>query len=114
MACWLSNQAATAKAAPEVKERARAALKRLEAALASGAVKVVIDRQTGALAFAGQWDRDGVADTCAYRSLTAAHSSALRMAIARAEAMCGMRHSREAMAAGIHSHDGGQTFGPGH
>jgi len=96
------------------KEQVKTALQRLEAALQAGGVKVTISRTTGALAFTGDWQRDGVTDACAYRALTAAGSSELRMAIARAEGIAGVRHSREAMAAGIHSHDGGATWSPGH
>lgn len=92
--------------------RADAAAKRLEAALAAGKARVVI-APNGAIAFQG-WegeDRDGVADVCAYRRLTAASSWALRQAIARAEASQGRKLNPQAIAGGHHSHDGGKTWG---
>lgn len=92
---------------------AERALKRLEAKLASNLVKVTIG-PTGAVAFSGWTDRDGISDVCAYRSLTATGSSALRMAVARAEAMQGRKVDPRAVAAGVHSHDFGQTWNKGH
>lgn len=94
-------------------ERARAATARLEAALTAGRANVVIDKRTGAISFKGwtETDRDGVADACAYRRLTAAGSSALRLAIARAEVQAGRKVNQQAIAEGVHSHDGGVTWG---
>lgn len=90
-----------------------AALKRLEAALTLGSVKVTIGA-SGGVAFAGWADRDGISDVCAYRSLAVANSWALRQAVARAEAMSGRKLNPQAVAAGLHSHDGGGTWHPGH
>jgi hypothetical protein len=92
--------------------RADAATKRLEEALTAGRARVVIG-PNGALAFVG-WDgeeRDGVADVCAYRRLTNARSWPLRQAIARAETSSGRKLTERAVAAGVHSHDGGKTWG---
>lgn len=91
-------------------EEVRKALARLNSALASGAVKVVI-APNGAIAFAGWAERDGVSDACAYRTLTAESSAALRLAIARAEGLSGRKVNARAVAAGHHSHDGGRTWG---
>lgn len=91
------------------------ALTRLEAALSNGAVRVNIGAN-GAVAFGG-WaagDRDRVSDVCAYRLLTAKSSWALRQAVARAEAMSGRRVNTRAVAAGVHSHDGGSSWHGGH
>lgn len=90
----------------------KAATARLEAAIARGAVSVKLSPQ-GAITFVG-WagaERDDVSDVCAYRLLTAAGSSVLRMAVARAEGLAGRKVNPAAIAAGVHSHDGGQTWG---
>lgn len=84
-------------------------MKQLEARLTSGQVRVTIG-PTGAVAFQGWSDRDGISDVCAYRSLSASGSSALRMAVARAEAMGGRKVDPRAVAAGVHSHDGGSSW----
>jgi hypothetical protein len=55
-----------------------------------------------------------VTDVCAYRTLTASNSWALRQAVAKAEQLAGRKVSAAQVAAGTHSHDGGKTFGPGH
>jgi hypothetical protein len=93
------------------------ALSRLEAALALGTAKAVINRVTGAVAFAGEgWtarDRLGVGDVCAYRRLTNAGSAQLRKALARAEVTAGRPVNRQAVTSGLHSHDGGATWGKG-
>jgi hypothetical protein len=85
------------------------ALKRLEAALQAGSVKVVISA-AGAFAFAGWTDNDGVSDLCAYRKLIAANSPALRRAVMRAQVGSGRTIDAKAIQAGVHSHDGGVTW----
>jgi len=85
------------------------ALKRLEASLQSGKVRVGI-APNGAVVFTGWQDRDDVTDVCAFRTLTASNSWALRQAVARAEAVAGKRVNVNAMAAGWHSHNNGQTW----
>ena len=115
MACWLNDvRQQGAQATPEKKQRVKDALARLERALSAGTVKVVIDRASGAVAFRGLWRSDGVADSCAYRALTAANSAPLRASLARAEIMAGRSVNERAIASGVHSHDGGRSFGPGH
>ena len=91
------------------------ALARLESALQGGQVKVTIGA-AGGVAFTGWADRDreGVADLCAFRRLSAAGSWALRQAVARAEAQSGRRVNPAAIAGGVHSHDGGRTWAHGH
>ena len=88
----------------------QAALKRLEASLQNGSVKVGI-APNGAVTFQGWADRDYVSDVCAYRTLAAGNSWALRQAVARAEAMSGKKVNARAVEAGWHSHDGGSTWG---
>lgn len=99
--------------AEERRTEVRAALKALEARLLSGALKVVVDRASGAVAFVG-WqggERRGLTDACAYRTLSASSSWALKQAVAKAEAAAGRRVDARAVTAGVHSHDGGATWG---
>lgn len=86
------------------------ALKRLERALRLGEVRVKVGRR-GEVAFVGEWERGGVSDLCAYRKLSARGSDALRFAKARGEALAGARVDEVKVAAGVHSHDGGKTWG---
>lgn len=81
------------------------AMKRLERYLQTGSVRVQI-APNGAIAFAGWGDRDDISDVCAYRSLAATNSWALRQAVARAEAQQGRKMNPHAVAAGWHTHDG--------
>ncbi len=93
-------------------EETRKSIKRLETELAQGRVKVGIG-PNGALVFAG-WrkeERSDVTDACAYRVLTASSSFALKQAVQRAEATSGRKVNPTAIAAGMHSHDGGKTWG---
>jgi hypothetical protein len=97
---------------PERERQITDALRRLERALTQGDVKVTIGPQ-GAAAFTGWKDQDraGLGDACALRALTAEGSFALRKAMATAEARSGKKWVQSTMAAGVHSHDGGQTWG---
>lgn len=92
-----------------------AALRRLEVALTSGAVRMTVG-PNGSIAFVGwgEAERDRVTDVCAYRTLAASGSWALRQAQAKAEALAGRRVNAFAVAAGHHSHDGGKTWHGGH
>lgn len=91
----------------------KAALRRLEAALKNGTVRVSIG-PSGGVAFVGWKDRDDVTDVCAYRTLTAEGSWELRQAVTKAEAMTGRKVNPNAVASGHHSHDGGNTWHKGH
>lgn len=91
----------------------KSALRRLEAALKGGTVKVNIG-PNGAVAFQGWKDRDDVSDVCAFRTLTAEGSWELRQAVAKAEAMTGRKVNPSAVGSGVHSHDGGSTWHKGH
>lgn len=87
-------------------------LAQLEAMLTFGTVKVEIG-PNGAVVFKG-WqkkDRSDVTDVCAYRTLAAKGSWALRRAIAAAEVRAGRQVNEQAIAEGYHSHDGGKTWG---
>lgn len=86
------------------------ALDRLEKAIGNGTVQVVIGAQ-GSVSFRNWADNAGLADLCAYRRLTASNSPELRRALMRAEAMAGRKLNVNAVSAGVHSHDGGRTWG---
>lgn len=97
------------KLAPAKRNQQKEALARLEAALTSGTVSLIIGA-SGSIAFRGWNQREDVSDLCAYRALSAANSPALRRAVMRAEAFGGKINQR-AIASGHHSHDGGKTWG---
>lgn len=84
--------------------------------LANGKVKAVVDKKTGAIAFAGleASERDDVSDACIYRKVMQSGSTAAKLAIAKAEQLAGRTVSQTALGHGVHSHDGGITFHPGH
>ena len=96
---------------PTARQAQLDALKRLETALGTGQASIVISA-AGAIAFRN-WPQGnaGVSDLCAYRALVAGNSPVLRRALARAEALAGRQISMQALNAGVHSHDGGQTWG---
>lgn len=109
MTCW-----ATPRPQQTLEERqaeVTRALRGLEAAIQQNAVKVVIGAN-GAVTLAG-WSaaaRSDLTDVCAIRSLTAEGSWILRQALAREEARTGRKVNMNAVAAGVHSHDGGNTW----
>lgn len=83
--------------------------------IAAGRVRVKVGPQ-GAVAFDGIPDevRDKVTDACIYRRMLVSGSALARAKIAQAEQVAGRGVSKQALAAGIHSHDGGRTFHDGH
>ena len=88
-----------------------ASLAELEQALLSGKVSIGIST-TGAVVFQSWGDeRAGVTDACAYQRLSQAGSFALSQAVATAQAQTGRVVSVAQVAAGVHSHDGGKTWG---
>jgi hypothetical protein len=89
----------------------REAIVRLAAALAAGRVQVKLG-PNGVPVFTG-WDensRDGITDGCAYRQIMKHGSVTTRMAIEKAEILAGRPVNKAAVAQGVHSHDGGQTW----
>lgn len=86
-----------------------AALEELEASLDANRVRVEIGAD-GAVCFVGWEERSKVTDVCAYLTLSTRDSWALRQAVASAENLSGRQVNREAVAAGIHSHDGGASW----
>lgn len=95
------------------KDAIRKAIAALDAKLKKRQVKVTVGRQ-GAIAFTGWSDaeRDAVTDACAYRMIMATGSALAKAEIARAEALAGRAVSSQAVAQGVHSHDGGQSWHP--
>lgn len=108
MACWTRRKPKQTEA--ERKEELRLAAKRLEKQLLDGRVKMIVS-EGGAVAFTGWKDSDGMSDACAYRALSSAGSLALRSAQARAEIAAGRTVDKAVVASGMHSHDGGKTWG---
>lgn len=106
MACW------TIKLTEPIKAKRETTLDRLRKELAAGTLTVKI-APSGAVAFSKPLNLldDGYSDVCAYRVLASKNDPALRKAVMRAEAMSGRKVSEAAIAAGIHSHDGGKTWG---
>lgn len=94
-------------------ERKAQVLESVEAlakALATGRARAVVGPQ-GAVAFEGWSNRNGITDACAYRRIMATGGALARLAIQKAEQKAGRSVNRATVAAGIHSHDGGKTWG---
>ena len=90
----------------ERKIEVREAIARLSAALVAGKARAVIDRATGAVAFAGTdaLSSARVTDACAFKIVMATGFALARQEIAKAEALAGRTVSRQALAQGIHAH----------
>lgn len=93
----------------------RTVVSRVEKMIATNTVKVKVG-PTGGIVFDGisNEDRDGVTDACIYRRVMATGSALAKHMIAKAEQLAGRPVNRQALAAGHHSHDGGQTWHHGH
>jgi hypothetical protein len=100
----LKPQQTAAQRAAEVRKSA-AIVEQLVAERKAG---IVIGPQ-GAVTFTGisDDDRNGMTDACILRRIT---NPAAKLALARAEQVQGRRINAKAMAAGVHSHDGGKTW----
>lgn len=96
-------------------EEVRKTVATIGAGLANGRIKARVGPQ-GGIAFVGVTDdeRDGVTDACAYRRLMVSGSALAKAAIARAEQIAGRTVDRQALAHGVHSHDGGGHWHHGH
>jgi hypothetical protein len=75
--------------------------------LTAGRVKAKVG-PTGGIAFIGLSDleRDNVTDACIYRRIMSTGSATAKAAIAKAEALAGRQVDKQALAHGVHSHDG--------
>ena len=93
----------------------REAIARLSQALVAGRARAVVGRN-GGIAFTGTEDLSAarVTDACAYRLIMATGSALAKQAIARAEQLAGRVVDRQAIAHGLHSHDGGHSWHAGH
>jgi len=91
----------------ERKVEIKASVDKLAAALAAGKVKPVIGAK-GGIAFPGwaEGQANGVTDACAFRRILSSGSALAKMAIERAEMMAGRKVDRQAVAQGLHTHDG--------
>jgi hypothetical protein len=96
-------------------EEVRRVVATLDSYLARGLASVKVGPE-GAIAFVDfpESERDGVTDACIYRRLMATGSALAKAKIARAEQLSGRTVSRQAIAQGVHSHDGGKTWHHGH
>jgi len=114
MACEtrLKNRQTLAERKAEVKK----VIYDVNSLIATGRVRPVVDKRTGAIAFQGFDEnlRDGVTDACVYRQLMITGSTLTKMKIAAAEQLAGRTVNKQAVGAGVHSHDGGQTWHNGH
>lgn len=108
------TQYTTAEQTQEQRDKEiRETLARLDSGLMDATIGIAIG-ENGAIAFTGWTDRQRITDVCAYRALTLNNSFGLRLAVARAQATTGRTVNESAIAAGVHSHDNGQTWHSGH
>lgn len=93
------------------KEEIRKRLAQVDKLLGTKAVTAKVGPQ-GAITFIGlsATDRDGMTDACIYRQISRTGSFAAREAIKRAEMLAGRGVDRTQVTAGVHSHDGGNTW----
>lgn len=99
----------------ERKKEVKEAIDKLSQKLAAKQVVPKIGPQ-GAIAFQGwrEEDRAAVSDACAYRLLMLTGSAVAKAELMRAQQIAGRPVNTQAMAAGVHSHDGGKTWHNGH
>ena len=96
-------------------EEVRKAIARFDVGLATGKIKATVGPQ-GAVALSGlsEAERDGVSDACAVRKILTKGSAQAKLALQKAELLSGRKISQSAMVSGVHSHDGGHSWHPGH
>lgn len=94
----------------ERKKRIAEVIAGLEQSIQDGRVKVTVGPQ-GAVAFLGwvEGKREAVTDACAFRKLEG--SWIFKQALAKAEVLAGRKVNVKEILAGVHSHDGGKTWG---
>lgn len=97
------------------KSEVKKVVEKFNAGLANKSVRAVVGKN-GAIAFTGLTDRerDGVTDACVYRQIMVSGSALAKQAIHTAELRAGRTVDRAVIATGTHSHDGGQSWDPGH
>lgn len=96
----------------ERKAEVKKAVDSLDRQLLKKKVKPVVGPQ-GAITFQGwkEEDKEGVSDACAYRRIMATGSSLAKAEISRAEQLAGRAVDKKILTTGLHSHDGGDTWG---
>lgn len=94
------------------KEEVRKKVTLIDKLIAARKVQVKIGPQ-GAVVFTGISDEDraDLTDICIYNMLMTRGTLAAKLKIRQAEELAGRKVSRAAIQAGIHSHDGGATWG---
>jgi hypothetical protein len=91
------------------KKEIKKAVEELDKKLSNGQVKPVVGKN-GAITFVGNWNRQDVADACAFRMIQTSGSAHAKLAIAKAEQMAGVKLNKQLIGQGVHSHDGGKTW----
>jgi predicted RNA-binding protein YlxR (DUF448 family) len=111
MACETMRSSA-AQTLPQRTEEVRKVVAAIEERLKARLVRVRVGKQ-GAVAFDGvsEQERRGITDACIYRRLMVSGSALARAQIARAEQLAGRTVDRKVIGQGVHSHDGGRTWG---
>ena len=96
----------------ERKSQVRNVIEFVDELIRKSKVRVIVDKRTGAVTFAGitEQEKYGVSDACVFRLLMATGSASAKQAVARAEQLAGRGVSRQALAQGIHSHDAGASW----
>lgn len=107
MTCYLNQLPQQTPA--QRKAQVRKAISTISELLASRKVQLKVGPQ-GAVTFTGTFDRADMADACIYRLVKSGGSAAAKLALQRAEMTSGTAVNRAAMAAGVHSHDGGKSW----
>lgn len=109
MTCYLNQQPRQTVA--ERKAQVRKAISVIGELIAARKVELKVGPQ-GAVTFTGipERDRADMADACIYRLVKSGGSAAAKLALQRAEMTSGTAVNRAALAAGVHSHDGGKSW----
>lgn len=97
------------------KDEIKKVTEKVASGLANGKVTAKVGRN-GAITFTGIPDdeRTGITDGCIYRRIMVSGSALARQKIAAAEQRAGVTVNKATVAAGVHSHDGGETWHNGH
>ena len=85
----------------------------IERMISTGQVKVKVDKKTGGVVLIDVPAnvRVGITAACIVRRIMTRGSISARQAIVKAERLAGRSVDKKAIAAGLHSHDGGATWG---
>ena len=105
----LSPEQTLAQRAAQIRKAGMA----IDALIAGGQVRVKVGPQ-GAITFTGIPDdtRVGITDACVYRRIMTSGTHAAKQAIVKAERLAGRAVDKKVVGVGVHSHDGGRTWGP--